>query len=324
MKKIGVLTSGGDSPGMNAAVRAVVRTASFYGIQVIGVQRGYDGLIENDFIDFKSGSVANILQRGGTILKSMRSEGFRTLEGRKKAYENIKNAGMEGLVVIGGDGTFTGAEIFINEYNFPIIGLPGTIDNDLVGTDYTIGYDTALNTVIDAVDKIRDTAESHNRLFVVEVMGKDAGFIALRAGIGCGATEIFYPESGENRLEELVLRMNSESKRRKLSNIVIVAEGAKEGDAQTVGGVLKNKCPEYDIRVVVLGHIQRGGSPSCMERVRASQMGCEAVNCLKSGRSGEMVGVVNDKISYTPFSKAIKNQETIDVNLLNMIEILST
>ena len=323
MKKIGVLTSGGDSPGMNAAVRAVVRTAAYYGIEVIGVQRGYDGLIENEFIEFKSDSVANILQRGGTILKSMRSEGFRSLDGRKKAYENIKYAGMEGLVVIGGDGTFTGANIFINEFNFPIIGLPGTIDNDLVGTDYTIGYDTALNTVIDAVDKIRDTAESHNRLFVVEVMGKDAGFIALRAGIGCGAAGILYPESEEDRLKDLVMRMNSEGKRKKLSNIVIVAEGAKEGDAQTVGNVLKNECPGYDIRVVVLGHIQRGGSPSCMERVRASQMGCEAVNCLKSGRSGEMVGVVNDKISYTPFSKAIKNQEKIDINLLKMIDILS-
>ena len=323
MKKIGVLTSGGDSPGMNAAVRAVVRTAAYYGIKVVGVQRGYDGLIENDFVEFQSGSVANILQRGGTILKSMRSEGFRKYEGRRIAFENINNSGIEGLIVIGGDGTFTGANIFMNEFNFPIIGLPGTIDNDLVGTDYTIGYDTALNTVIDAVDKIRDTAESHNRLFVVEVMGKDAGFIAMRAGIGCGAAAILYPESEGNRLEDLVSRMNSEGKRKKLSNIVIVAEGAKEGDAQTVGNVLRNECLGYDIRVVVLGHIQRGGSPSCMERVRASQMGFEAVNCLKNGRKGDMVGIVNDQVSYTPFSKAIKNQEKMDENLLKMIDILS-
>lgn len=323
MKKIGVLTSGGDSPGMNAAVRAVVRSAAYHGIEVVGVQRGYDGLIENDFVPFESSSVANILQRGGTILKSMRSDGFRLSKGRKQAYENLISAGIEGLVVIGGDGTFRGANIFIDEFDFPIVGLPGTIDNDLVGTDYTIGYDTALNTVIDAVDKIRDTADSHNRLFVVEVMGKDAGFIALRAGIGCGAEAILYPESSENRLNWLVARMNAEDKRKKLSNIVIVAEGAKEGNATTVGDILKNKCPGYDIRVVVLGHIQRGGSPTCMERVRASQMGLESVNSLKNGRSGEMIGIVNGDISYTPFSKAIKNQEKIDTNLLEMIDILS-
>tara|TARA_B100001094_G_C18171278_1_gene795251 strand:- start:52 stop:1026 length:975 start_codon:yes stop_codon:yes gene_type:complete len=323
MKKLGVLTSGGDSPGMNAAVRAVVRTAAYHGVEVIGIQRGYDGLIEGDFSSFKPGSVANILQRGGTILKSMRSNGFRTFEGRQKAYENLINENIEGLVVIGGDGTFTGANIFIDEFNFPIVGLPGTIDNDLVGTDFTIGYDTALNTVTDAVDKIRDTADSHNRLFVVEVMGKDAGFIALRAGIGCGAEAILYPESEEDRLELLVARMNSEHKRKKLSNIVVVAEGAKEGNAQTVGDILKEKCPGYDIRVVVLGHIQRGGSPTCMERVRASQMGLESVNSLIDGRKGEMIGIVNGKIEYTPFAKAIKNQEKIDQNLLQMIDILS-
>lgn len=323
MKKLGVLTSGGDSPGMNAAVRAVVRTAAFHGVEVIGIQRGYDGLIEGDFSSFKPGSVANILQRGGTILKSMRSDAFRFFEGREKAYQNLKLENIEGLVVIGGDGTFTGADIFNNEFNFPIVGLPGTIDNDLVGTDYTIGYDTALNTVIDAVDKIRDTADSHNRLFVVEVMGKDAGFIALRAGIGCGAEAILYPESEENRLELLIAKMNSEHKRKKLSNIVVVAEGAKEGNAQTVGDVLLKKCPGYDIRVVVLGHIQRGGSPTCMERVRASQMGLESVKSLIAGRRGEMIGIVNGEIEYTPFTKAIKNQEKIDQNLLQMIDILS-
>ncbi len=323
MKKIGVLTSGGDSPGMNAAVRAVVRTAAFHGVDVVGVQRGYDGLIEGDFIELDPASVANILQRGGTILKSMRSAGFRTVEGRQQAYENLKKSGIDGLVVIGGDGTFTGADIFINEFDFPILGLPGTIDNDLVGTDYTIGYDTALNTVIDAVDKIRDTADSHNRLFVVEVMGKDAGFIALRAGIGCGAESILYPESDGNRLEALIEKMNDGDKRKKFSNIVIVAEGAKEGNAQKVADTLNERCPGYDIRMVVLGHVQRGGSPTCMERVRASQMGVDAVKSLMSGRRGEMIGIVNGKVHYTPFSKAIKNQEKIDENLLQMIDILS-
>jgi len=322
MKKIAVLTSGGDAPGMNAALRAVVRTAAFNNVKVVGVKRGYDGLIDGDFIELKPSSVANILQRGGTILKSMRSEGFRTVEGRQKAYDNIVSQGIDGLVVIGGDGTFTGANIFIKEFNFPIVGLAGTIDNDLAGTDFTIGYDTALNTVIDAVDKIRDTADSHNRLFVVEVMGKDAGFIALRAGIGCGAEAILYPES-ENTVDHLIAKMTDSSKRKKLSNIVVVAEGSKEGNAQEVADILKEKFPLFDIRVVVLGHIQRGGSPTCMERVRASQVGVDAVKSLIEGRSGEMVGVVNSKISYTPFEKAIKNQEKIDPNLLEMIDVLS-
>ncbi|MFT4898419.1 MAG: 6-phosphofructokinase 1 [Flavobacteriales bacterium] len=323
MKKIGVLTSGGDSPGMNAAVRAVVRTASFHGLEVVGVKRGYDGLIEADFVDLDAHSVANILQRGGTILKSMRSDGFRTIEGRKMAFKNLKAKGIQALVVIGGDGSFTGASIFIEEFDFPIVGLPGTIDNDLVGTDFTIGYDTALNTVVEAVDKIRDTADSHNRLFVVEVMGKDAGFIALRAGIGCGAEAILYPESEEDLLGAIVERMNSGGKRKKLSNIIIVAEGAKEGNAAEVAAELKEKCPGYDIRVVVLGHIQRGGSPTCMERVRASQMGLEAVQGLIEGKRGVMIGIVNDHVAHTPFEKAIKNQEKIDSQLLQMIDILS-
>ena len=323
MKKIGVLTSGGDSPGMNAAVRAVVRTASFHGLEVVGVKRGYDGLIEADFVDLDAHSVANILQRGGTILKSMRSDGFRTIEGRKMAFKNLKAEGIQALVVIGGDGSFTGASIFIEEFDFPIVGLPGTIDNDLVGTDFTIGYDTALNTVVEAVDKIRDTADSHNRLFVVEVMGKDAGFIALRAGIGCGAEAILYPESEEDLLGAIVERMNSGGKRKTLSNIIIVAEGAKEGNAAEVAAELKEKCPGYDIRVVVLGHIQRGGSPTCMERVRASQMGLEAVQGLIDGKRGVMIGIVNDHVAHTPFSKAIKNQEKIDSQLLQMIDILS-
>lgn len=322
MKKIAVLTSGGDAPGMNAALRAVVRTAAYNNIDVVGIKRGYDGMIEGDFVTLKPDSVANILQRGGTILKSMRSAGFRTVEGRQKAYENIKAKGIDGLVVIGGDGTFTGANIFINEFDFPIVGLAGTIDNDLVGTDYTIGYDTALNTVIDAVDKIRDTADSHDRLFVVEVMGKDAGYIALRAGIGCGANAILYPES-DKTVVDLIQKLNRKDRRKKLSNIVIVAEGAKDGGAHEVSAILKEKCPGYDIRMVVLGHIQRGGSPTCMERVRASQMGMVAVESLIDGKQGVMVGIVDKKIAYTPFENAIKHTGKMNEYLLKMTEVLS-
>ena len=323
MKKIGVLTSGGDAPGMNAAIRAVVRTAIYHNLEVVGVKRGYDGLIEGDFEPLYSHSVANILQRGGTILKSMRSERFRSYEGRKQAYENLKANGIDGLVVIGGDGTFTGANIFLKEFDFPIVGLPGTIDNDLVGTDFTIGYDTALNTVIDAVDKIRDPADSHNRLFVVEVMGKDAGFIALRAGIGCGAEAVLYPES-DVYIDHLVKKLGDAKKRKKQSSIVVVAEGAKEGGANEVAKGVKDAYPELDVRVVVLGHIQRGGSPSCMERVRASQLGMEAVESLLSGKRGIMIGLVNKLYEYTPFEKAIKHNGQMNEKLLKLTDVLST
>lgn len=323
MKKIGVLTSGGDSPGMNAAIRAVVRTAIFHNMEVVGVKRGYDGLIEGDFEVMLSHSVANILQRGGTILKSMRSKAFRTFEGRQKAYDNLQANGIDGLVVIGGDGTFTGANIFTKEFDFPIVGLPGTIDNDLVGTDFTIGYDTALNTVIDAVDKIRDTADSHSRVFIVEVMGKDAGYIALRSGIGCGAEAVLYPESNVY-IDHLLTRLGDAKKRKKASSIVIVAEGAKEGGAMEVSESVKKAHPELDVRVVVLGHIQRGGSPSCMERVRASHMGMEAVESLIKGKRGVMIGLVNKEIEYTPFEKAIKHTGEMNDKLLSLTDILST
>ncbi len=321
MKKIGVLTSGGDAPGMNAAIRAVVRTAIFNNLEVVGVRRGYDGLIDNDFIPMQSSSVSNILQRGGTILKTMRSQRFMTVEGRQKAYDNLINSGIDALVVIGGDGTFTGAAVFNKEHEFSIVGLPGTIDNDLIGTDFTIGYDTALNTVVEAVDKIRDTADSHNRLFIVEVMGKDAGYIALRSGIGAGAEAILYPES-EVFIDHLMMKLEDGKRRQKQSSIIIVAEGSKEGGAAEVAKKVNERF-DYDTRVVVLGHVQRGGSPSCMERVRASQMGNAAVEALLEGKKNVMIGIVDKKIAYTPFENAIKHTGKLNPDLLKLVDILS-
>jgi len=321
MKKIGVLTSGGDAPGMNAAIRAVVRTAIFNNLEVVGVRRGYDGLIDADFIPMTSSSVSNILQRGGTILKTMRSQRFMTVEGRQKAFDNLKSNNIDALVVIGGDGTFTGASIFNKEHEFSIVGLPGTIDNDLIGTDFTIGYDTALNTVVEAVDKIRDTADSHNRLFIVEVMGKDAGYIALRSGIGAGAEAILYPES-EVFIDHLMMKLEDGKRRQKQSSIIIVAEGSKEGGAAEVAKKVNERF-DYDTRVVVLGHVQRGGSPSCMERVRASQMGNAAVESLLEGKKNVMIGIVDKKIAYTPFENAIKHTGTLNPELLKLVDILS-
>jgi 6-phosphofructokinase 1 len=323
IKSIGVLTSGGDAPGMNAAIRAVVRAAIYYDLEVIGVLRGYEGLINGDFIEMDRKSVANIIQRGGTILKTARSEAFRTKVGRQKAYEQLKEKNIDALVVIGGDGTFTGADIFSTEYKFPIIGLPGTIDNDLEGTDFTIGYDTAINTVINAVDKIRDTAESHDRLFIVEVMGRDSGLIALRSGIGVGAEAIMIPEANMG-VEGLVTRLES-GRKDKASKIIIVAEGDEVGGAFNVGEVLKKKFPAYDIRVSVLGHIQRGGKPSCMDRVLASRLGVAAVEGLLNGQSGEMVGLKNKEIIFTPFSHAIKHIDAKEISAawLKLVEILS-
>ncbi len=323
MKRIGVFTSGGDSPGMNAAIRAVVRTAVYHGLEVVGVMRGYQGMIDGEMKLLQTQDVANIIQRGGTILKSARSKEFMTLEGRKKAYDNLKKWGIEGIVAIGGDGTFTGAKVFLEEYpDLKIVGLPGTIDNDLVGTDFTIGYDTALNTVVEAVDKVRDTADSHDRLFIIEVMGKDAGFIALRSGIGCGAEAILVPES-DHYSKHLISKLLDAKKRKKLSNIVLVAEGNKSGGAYEVAKEVEENCVGYDTRVLVLGHIQRGGSPTCMERVRASQMGNEAVNYLMTSRSGDMIGIVNKEFCYTPFSQAIKHHDKMNKQLLELAEILS-
>lgn len=323
IKNIGVLTSGGDAPGMNAAIRAVVRAAIYYNLEVTGILRGYEGLINGDFIEMDRKSVANIIQRGGTILKTARSDAFRTKEGRETAYEQLKKKNIDALVVIGGDGTFTGANIFSTEHTFPIIGLPGTIDNDLEGTDFTIGYDTAINTVINAVDKIRDTAESHDRLFIVEVMGRDSGLIALRSGIGVGAEAIMIPEANMG-VDGLVTRLES-GRKDKASKIIIVAEGDDMGGAFNVGEVLKEKFPAYDIRVSVLGHIQRGGKPSCMDRVLASRLGVAAVEGLLNGQSGEMVGLKNKEIIFTPFDHAIKHIDAKEISAawMKLVEILS-
>lgn len=323
IKNIAVLTSGGDAPGMNAAIRAVVRAGIYYELNVFGVYRGYEGLINGDFVPMDRKSVANIIQRGGTILKTARSDEFRTKEGRQKAYETLKAHEIDALVVIGGDGTFTGANLFTLEHNFPIIGLPGTIDNDLEGTDFTIGYDTAINTVVNAIDKIRDTAESHDRLFIVEVMGRDSGLIALRSGIGVGAEAIMIPEANMG-VEGLIRRLEY-GRKDKASKIIIVAEGDDAGGAFNVGEVLKGTFPNYDIRVSVLGHIQRGGKPSCMDRVLASRFGVAAVEALLNGESGKMIGQINKEITFTPFDHAIKHIDAEETSpaWLKLVEILS-
>lgn len=323
IKNIGVLTSGGDSPGMNAAIRAVVRASLYHNLRVTGILRGYEGLIQSDFIPMDGKSVANIIQRGGTILKTARCDTFRTKEGRALAHKNLVESDIDALVVIGGDGTFTGADIFSREFNFPVIGLPGTIDNDLEGTDFTIGYDTAINTVVNAVDKIRDTAESHDRLFIVEVMGRDSGLIALRSGIGVGAEAIMIPEA-KMHVSDLISRIEN-GRKDKASKIIIVAEGDEGGGAYTVGEALKDRFPLYDIRISVLGHIQRGGKPSCMDRVLASRLGVAAVEGLLAGKTDVMAGQINREIVFTPFSHAIKHidAEKITPAWLKLVEILS-
>lgn len=315
------MTSGGDSPGMNAAIRAVVRTALYYNLEVSGIMRGYEGMINGEFIPMNRKSVSNIIQRGGTILKTARSDEFRTKEGRKKAYDQLVKHKVDALVAIGGDGTFTGAKIFIKEFGMPILGLPGTIDNDLIGTDYTIGYDTAINTVVQAVDKIRDTAESHDRLFIVEVMGRDSGLIALRSGIGVGAEAILIPET-KTDINALFKRLEK-GRKDKSSKILIVAEGDDAGGAFEVAEQVKARFPKYDTRVSILGHIQRGGSPTCMDRVLASRLGVAAVESLIAGRKGEMIGICNNKIHYTPFKNAIKHISEVNPSLLKIVEILS-
>ncbi|TKC00368.1 6-phosphofructokinase [Pedobacter cryophilus] len=322
IKKIGVFTSGGDAPGMNAAIRAVVRTALYYNVEVVGIGRGYEGMINGEFYPMNRRSVANIIQRGGTILKTARSKAFMTPEGRKEAYNQLTNQGIDALVAIGGDGTFTGAKIFGEEYNIPILGLAGTIDNDLYGTDFTIGYDTAINTVTDAVDKIRDTAESHDRVFIVEVMGRDSGLIALRSGISIGAESIMIPET-KTDIEALLNRLEM-SRKDKSSRIIIVAEGEEDsGGAFHVADVIKNRFPTFDTRVSILGHIQRGGKPTAMDRVLACRVGVAAVEELLKGRKAEMVGLVHGKIAFTPFDHAIKHHVEINQNLLRIVEILS-
>lgn len=321
MKKIGVLTSGGDSPGMNACIRAVVRTACYYNCDIIGFIRGYEGLIDNHYIELNRKSVSGIIQRGGTILKTARSERFRTKEGLQKAAETLLLHKIEGLVVIGGDGSFKGAMELSKYTDTKIVGCPGTIDNDLIGTDFTIGYDTAINTVVDAVDKLRDTAESHDRIFVVEVMGRDAGLIALRSAIASGAEAILVPEI-KNDVDVLIQKINSWRKD-KSSKIIIVAEGDETGGAYKVAEIIKKHKPEHDVRVTILGHIQRGGNPTCMERVNASIMGYYAIKALLEGKHLVMIGIIDKKIHYTPFEKATKHIQKLDAELLKMLEILS-
>lgn len=324
IKKIGVLTSGGDSPGMNAAIRSVVRTCAYHNIECVGIYRGYQGMIEGDFKEMGPRSVNNIVNKGGTILKSARSKEFMTPEGRKKAHNNLVEAGVDALVVIGGDGSFTGAEVFNKEFGHPVMGIPGTIDNDIFGTSHTLGFDTALNTVVDCIDKIRDTASSHNRLFLVEVMGRDAGHIALNAGIGAGAEEILIPEE-DLGLERLLESLQKSKASGKSSSIVVIAEGDKIGkNVFELKDYIEENFPEYDIRVSVLGHMQRGGSPSCYDRVLASRLGVKAVESILEGKSNYMVGILNDKVALTPLEQAIKGHSEIDKELLRVSDIMTT
>jgi len=322
IKTIGILTSGGDAPGMNAAVRALTRTAIYNGFQVKAIFRGYKGLITGEIIEFKTQNVSNIIQQGGTILKTARCEEFRTYEGRKLAYETLIREEIDALVVVGGDGTLTGARIFANEFDYPIVGVPGTIDNDIFGTDSTIGYDTALNTIIEAVDKIRDTASSHERLFFIEVMGRDAGFLALNGAIASGAEAAIIPEIATevDQLEDLIKNGFRKSKN---SSIVLVAESEITGGALHYADRVKKEYPGYDVRVVILGHIQRGGSPSSYDRILASRLGHAAIEALMDGQRNVMVGIENDQVVDVPFSKAIKNDKPIDKQLLNVLRILS-
>jgi len=318
---IGVYTSGGDAPGMNAAIRAVVKAAHFHQLNITGIRLGYEGMIAGSMDAMSLKSVGNILHRGGTILKTARSEEFRTDDGKQKAYRQLKRFGIDALVAIGGDGTFTGANIFSKMFDFPVIGIPATIDNDLKGTDFTIGYDTALNTVLTSVDQIRDTAESHDRLFIVEVMGRDSGMIALHAGIAAGAEAVLVPEIGDN-LTPLLERLDS-ARHVKSSKILIVAEGQEVGGGFEIGRIIKEKFPHYDTRVSILGHMQRGGSPSCSDRVLASRLGVAAVEGLLEGRSQEMVGVRHHEITYVPLDQAILQPSELNLNMLNLIDILS-
>lgn len=322
IKTIGVLTSGGDAPGMNAALRAVTRAAISQGIAVKAIYRGYKGLITDEIVDFQTQNVSNIIQHGGTIIKTARCEEFKTIEGRATAYERIKDHNIDALVVLGGDGTFTGAKVFAQEYNFPVVGVPCTIDNDLYGTDSTIGYDTALNTVIECVDKIRDTASSHERLFFVEVMGRDAGFLALNAAIASGAEAAVIPEVSikDDMLAEVI---QNGFRKTKNSSIVLVAESKETGGANGVAQRVKAEYPQYDVRVVILGHIQRGGSPTAVDRILASRMGAAAIDALLEEQRNLMIGVVNDKIVYVPFTKAIKDDKPIDLKLLQVLRQLS-
>jgi 6-phosphofructokinase 1 len=326
IRKIGVLTSGGDSPGMNACVRAVVRTGLYHGLEVYGIIRGYQGMYDNDIVKMESKSVANIIQRGGTILKTSRCKEFFEAEGRAKAFKNLQKHGIDGLVIIGGDGSFKGAQALTNEHSIPCIGLPGTIDKDIAGTDFTIGFDTAANTAVEAIDKIRDTADAHDRLFVIEVMGRDAGYIALHSGIATGAENILIPERKTN-INEILEQLTEKEKRKKLVNIIIVAEGDEFGGANVVASVIKEKLPKLDIRVCILGHIQRGGNPSCFDRLIASRMGYAAVEALidpTKVHHNHFIGIVNNKLHYTQMNEAVKRKQRISDEWLKIAKILAS
>jgi len=323
IKRVGVLTSGGDSPGMNAAIRAIVRASVYHNLECVGIYRGFEGLMEGDFKELNARSVKNLINRGGTFLKSARSAEFREKEGREIAYNHLKNANIDALVVIGGDGTFRGAAAFSEEFDFPIIGIPGTIDNDINGTDFTIGYDTALNTVVEAIDKIRDTAHSHNRLFLVEVMGRDAGDLALNAGVGAGAEEILIPEEDLGK-DKLVKSLRKSKEAGKTSSIIVVSEGDQIGkNIFKLADYIEENLKGYEVRVTVLGHIQRGGSPSCFDRVLASRLGVFAIDALVRGESNVMIGIKNHEVLSVPFSEAIKKDITIDTDLIRVSDIVS-
>ena len=324
VNKIAVLTSGGDAPGMNAAIRAVVRTGIYHGLDVFGVTRGYNGMIEDDIFQMDSKSVANIIQRGGTILKTARSKDFFEPAGRKIAYENLKKRGIDGIVVIGGDGSFKGAQKFSNEFDIPCIGLPGTIDKDIAGSDFTIGFDTAVNTALDAIDKIRDTADSHDRVFFIEVMGRDSGYIAIQCGIAGGAEAVMIPEN-LTPVSEIVNILEQGFQKAKSSSIVVVAEGDEEGNAQKVAQKIKGLMSrEMDIRVTTLGHIQRGGIPTAYDRILASRLGLGAFEGLLRGEKNVMAGVVNNQLIYTPFHDTITKKKPVSEDLIRMVDILST
>ena len=322
IKKIGVLTSGGDSPGMNAAIRAVVRTGVYLGLEVYGIKRGYQGLIEGDIYQLSTTDVSNIIQRGGTILKTARSKDFMTDAGMQSAYDQLKKHGIEGLVLIGGDGTFRGAVKFFENHTIPAVGIPGTIDKDLAGSDFTIGFDTAVNTAIEAIDKIRDTAEAHDRLFVVEVMGRDAGYIALNSGLACGAEDILIPEQVTN-INDVLCRIDYDERRKKTVHIIVVSEHDDFGGAKEVKDSITQRFPHLDVRACILGHIQRGGAPSFADRVLASRLGFAAVTALYDGVTQVMAGVVNGSVLYTPFASVVKRNADIDEDMLKMIRVLS-
>lgn len=322
IKRIAVFTSGGDAPGMNAALRAVVRTASFHDLHVYGISRGYEGMIDGELKRLERHNVANIIHRGGTILKTARSQRFMTAEGRKQAYESLQAFDIDACIAIGGNGTFTGSHIFGQEHPMPIVGIPGTIDNDLYGTDYTIGFDTAVNTAIEAVDRIRDTADSHNRLFFIEVMGRHAGYIALHTAIASGAESVLIPEV-ESSIAGLTERLRKNAKRKKLFSLVIVAEGSTLGNGNQIAELVKDELSDFEIKVTIIGHLQRGGAPNGLDRVLASRLGHSAVEGLMEGRSDVMVGIEHDKITYTPFHDAIHKQKDINNDLVRMAEILA-